>query len=132
MSYLREAFEQVVEDRKKVAQPETWVVVLWENTQYYGGPEEGGWYGWDHEPLEYAIYPDEETAQAVSEKVAERARELTNLSRRREGRRCLQELAWLEARGLDADYLPERDCAIYSVSVLNELPLPSHGPRRYE
>lgn len=132
MSYLREAFEQVVEERKQVPPPETWVVVLWEDTQYYGGPEEGGWYGWDHQPVEYAVYQDEETAQAVAAKVQERARELSELSRRRYGERCLEELAWLEARGLDADYLPERDQTHYHVSVDNEVPTARYGARHYE
>lgn len=131
MSYIREAFEQVVAERKEIKN-EQWYVVLWEDTQYYGGPEEGGWYGWDHEPLEYAVFPNEETAEAVAAKVEERARKLSELSRRREGERCLQELAWLEARGLDADYLPERDQTRYHVSVENKVPEPSYGGRHYE
>jgi hypothetical protein len=131
MSYMREAFEQVVQDRKAVVR-ESWYVILWEDTQYYGGPEEGGWYGWDHEPVEYAVYPNEETAHAVAEKVRERADELTRLSRRRHGERCLAELEWLDARGLDADYLPEPDQTSYSVTVGNMMPEAVYGGRHYD
>jgi hypothetical protein len=132
MGYIREAFEQVVANRKQMEPPKKWFVVLWEHVQYYGGPQEGGWYGWDHEPLEYAEFDDEETAHAVAKEVEKRAVELTNLSRRRHGERCLAELEWLDARGLDADYLPEADETSYSVRVEEELPKAVHGSRHYE
>ncbi len=132
MGYIQQAFAQVVADRKAVPAPERWYVVLWETIQWYGGPEEGGWYGNDYVPLEYGEFKSEEEAQAVAERVAERARELTALSKQRHGERCLAELEWLDARGLDADYLPERDESSYHVSVTDTAPQAEYGQRGYE
>lgn len=131
MGYIQEAFAQVVADRKAVPAPERWYVVLWESVQWYGGPQEGGWYGNDNIPVEYGEFNSEQEAQEVAERVEERARELTTLAKRSHGKRCLAELEWLDARGLDADYLPERDESSFYVSVNHKIPQAQYGQRGY-
>lgn len=69
----------------------------------------------------------------ASEAVRKLAAELEQASRTAHGQRCLREMAWLDARGLDADFLPEVDGPDhYRVLVCQELPGESHGPRHYE
>lgn len=131
MSYIQEAFEQIVAERKAVPQPETWYVVLWERVQWYGGPEEGGWYGNDNIPIEYGTFKSEQEASEVAERVERQARLLTKLAKRQHGENCLHELEWLDARGLDADYLPEADESSFFVTCENEIPQPQYGQRGY-
>ena len=55
------AFEQVLGE---VAKPTgQFYVVLWQDSPYYGGPEEGGWWGTDRIPLQYASFATEEAAE---------------------------------------------------------------------
>lgn len=130
MSYLREAFEKVCSEAK---QAEGHYVVLVEIVPYYGGPEEGGWWGRDTEVIAYQWYPTEEQAEAAAVEVRKFAKELEANARREHGDQCLREMAWLDARGLDADYLPEPDGpSEYSVQVSDTLPEPTRGSRHYE
>jgi hypothetical protein len=131
MGYIQEAFAQVVADRKAVPAPERWYVVLWEVIRWYGGPEEGGWYGNDNVPIEYGEFKSEAEAEEVAERVKERAEELNRLTKRSHGERCLAELEWLDARGLDADYLPESDESYFYVSVQDDIPKAQCGQRGY-
>ena len=58
---------------------------------------------------------------------------LTDMGRRDYGDMCLQQIEWLEARGLDADYLPEDDSSsVYRVCVCEELPIYETEPSHYE
>jgi hypothetical protein len=130
MSYIRQAFEAVCKEAK---QAEGWYVVLMEDRPYYGGPEEGGWWGTDTTIVAYQLFPTEEQARAAGDKVQKLAAELEAEAVRAHGQQCLRELDWLEARGLEADFLPEPDGpARYTVLVTQGLPEPSYGPRRYE
>lgn len=86
------------------------IVSLYVSVPFYGGPEEGGWWGNDTSLVAYQIFPTMEQAEAAKAKIDETVVEKRNREeRRRFGEQCLRELAWLEARGLDADYLPEVD-----------------------
>jgi hypothetical protein len=127
--YIHEAFHRVCLQAKA---PETWYVCLMEKAQFYGGPEEGGWWGTDTFLSAYQEFPTEEAAEAAAEEVRKLADELSKQSRREHGRQCLRETEWLEARGLDADYLPEPDGpSEYHVLVSRGLPEGSRGCRQY-
>jgi hypothetical protein len=129
MSYIREAFEQTCREAKAA---EGWYVSLLEAVQFYGGPEEGGWWGEDVVLVAYQYYPTEEQARAAQEAVEELARELEAVALREYGELCRQQMDWLEARGLDADYLPENDGPSEFHVVLSQgLPEESRGCRQY-
>lgn len=130
MTYIQAAFESVIENAKT---PEHWYVCLIQKIPYYGGPEEGGWYGEDTDVVAYAQYHNEELAQAAADKVKSLAKEMEAESQKEYGNQCLHEMEWLEARGLEANYLPEPDGPdSFYVWVGNELPAPSRGCRHYE
>jgi hypothetical protein len=129
-TYLQAAFEAVIQDAKI---PEQWYVVLIERVPFYGGPEEGGWWGCDTHVVAFKEYPTEELAQAAAEQVRRLAKELTDQSYFDYGEHCLREMEWLEARGLDANFLPEPDGpSEYLVWVTKEIPQNNYGFRHYE
>lgn len=83
----------------------TCYVSLYVRVPYYGGPEEGGWWGEDIRLVAYQRCCSEEEAEMYHCDI-----EALNDSARREfGEFCQTQCDWLEARGLDADYLPEVD-----------------------
>lgn len=99
---------------------------------FYGGPEEGGWWGSDTEVIAYRAYISEEIACNVAEAVRQLATELEAEAQKEYGQQCTRELDWLEARGLDADWLPEPDGPTkYYVLVTNSIVEPSFGERQY-
>jgi hypothetical protein len=129
MRYYQQAFELACEGAKA---PECWYVALLEHVPYYGGPEEGGWWGTDVAVSAYREYLTERDARAAAANVERLAGELSLRAKRDFGEQCLRETDWLDARGLDADFLPEPDGeARYSVYVGRELPQPSYGTRGY-
>ena len=129
-SFLRQAFEHYIPD---AVQAEGAYVVLMECQPVYGGPEEGGWWTSDNTVIAYREYPSEELAQKAAEKVRELAKELSKQAKRADSEYCAASMECLEARGLDADFLPEPDGpAEYYVVVTTEVPENSRGSRRYE
>ena len=129
-TYIREAFDKVCEDARE---PEGAYVCLMERTPFYGGPEEGGWWGCDTDVVEYKWFSTTEEAESVRAKVDELAEEFKAESVRSHGEHCLREMEWLEARGLDADYLPEPDGpSDYYVTVADKVPTGRSGCRHYE
>lgn len=128
-SYLQSAFDAVIEEAK---QPEQHFVCLMEKVPYYGGPEEGGWWGTHTILVSYKEFPSKEAAEAASKAVQKLATELQNESRKEFGEQCLREMEWLDARGLDADFLPEPDGeSEFYVIVATELPTNRYGSRQY-
>jgi hypothetical protein len=103
---LQEAFFGICKD---AIPAKSYYVSLYLNQSFYGGPEEGGWWGSDTVLIAYQQFPTEEAAQTAREAVEKLASELNTQSRREFGEQCQREMEWLEARGLDADYLPEVD-----------------------
>lgn len=102
----KEAFFTVCDD----AQPaESHYLSLYVSVPYYGGPEEGGWWGSDTHLIAYKQFDTLEALEAARAKVEALAAELNDEARRQFGDQCLREMEWLDARGLDADYLPEVD-----------------------
>lgn len=130
MSFIKQAFHAAIENAKA---PEQWYVALMEESQYYGGPEEGGWWGTDTHLVAFAEFQREDDARNAAKDVQELAEELEAECRKEHGKQCLREMEWLEARGLDADFLPKPDGpTTYHVVVSNGLPRERFGSRHYE
>lgn len=84
-------------------------VSLYVSIPFYGGPEEGGWWGRDTELVAYHRVSNDVEAEAICEQVNQLAEQLSKEAHDKFNRACAAECEWLEARGLDADYLPEVD-----------------------
>jgi len=101
---IREAFFQTCQE----AQPANkQYVSLYIVVPFYGGPEEGGWWGSDTHLLAYNECTTADEAERVREQVMVLADELSQTAKEEFGQRCLDETRWLEARGLDDNFLPE-------------------------
>ena len=109
-------------------------VSLYVKTPYYGGPEEGGWWGNDISLVAYKQYDMEEKAKYVLSKINQLVKELNLESKKAFSKKCSDECDWLEARGLESDYLPEVNGEEeYFVVVENEIGShKSTGTRVYE
>ena len=130
MSFLQQAFEVSIEG---VERPEQWFLCLIESRQVYGGPEEGGWWITDSDCIAYREYPTREMAEAAMASVERLAGELEAEARSAHGEHCLLTTEWLDARGLDADFLPEPDGpSEYHVAILNEILMSQQGCRQYQ
>lgn len=128
-SYIECAFDALIESPKE---PECWYVCLMERAPFYGGPEEGGWWGEDHIVVKYAEFASEELARDAAERIRSLASELQDQARQQHGQHCLNQMEWLDARGLDADFLPEDDGpSEFYVRVTQQLPVNSIGERGY-
>jgi hypothetical protein len=103
---IYDAFIEILEDAKPC---EAAFVSLYRRKSWYGGPEEGGWYG-ETISLEFSKrYPDKEEAEAAKELVDGKAKEMTAEANEAWARRCANDMEWLEERGLEPDFLPEID-----------------------
>ena len=130
MSHVEDAFDQTVQN-PEVAQNH--YLCLLQKFTYYGGPEEGGWYGTDHTLVKYKMFNTKEQAEQAQNKVNELAEQLSREARKEFGQHCLNEIEWCENRGLEPDFLPEPDGPdeFYTV-VADHIPQNSYGPRHYE
>jgi hypothetical protein len=128
---IKEAFFNICQDSKPAISS---YISLYKNVPFYGGPEEGGWWGSDTVLVAYHQCSNEVEAEAVKLKVEEYAHELSNKARKDFGQACLAQCEWLEARGLDSDYLPEVDGEINYFVAVEETPgeNASKGCRHYE
>lgn len=127
----KEAFFTVCDD----AQPaESHYLSLYVSVPYYGGPEEGGWWGSDTNLVEYKHFDILESLEAAKAKVDALAAELNEQAKRDFGDQCLREMEWLDARGLDADYLPEVDGESSYWVTTEDVPgsMSRQGCRHYE
>lgn len=128
---LRNAFFTACKDATPAA---SWFVSLYVNNPYYGGPEEGGWWGSDTSLVATQEYQGEKTANLAREHVEKLAEQATKDAGRAYGEHCLAETEWLDARMLDDDYLPEVDGhADYWVTVEERVgSREAQGCRHYE
>lgn len=101
---MKEAFFEICREAKPA---EASYVSLYASIPFYGGPEEGGWWGRDFKLVAYERFDSEEAAEAALEAVESYAAKLSREAKDRFNRQCAAECEWLEARGLDADFLPE-------------------------
>ena len=130
MSYLQAAFDAVCSE---AVTPESWYVSLVESVPYYGGPEEGGWWGRDTQVVAFQVFSTETEANAKAEAVKKLAEEMSQQAKQAYGEQCLRETEWCESRGLDADWLGEVDGETEYSVIVSEKPLQaSHGCRHYE
>ncbi|MCV7174841.1 hypothetical protein [Mycolicibacterium sphagni] len=103
---VKDAFFEVCKD----AQPaEAHYVSLYARIPYYGGPEEGGWWGTDYVLVAYHKVGNDAEAEAVRSQVEALAVKLSEDARDSFNRGCAAQCEWLEARGLDDSFLPEVD-----------------------
>lgn len=130
-SYVQYAFDAVCEEAETA---EGAFLTLYESVPFYGGPEEGGWWGSDCIIAAYQRFSTREQAEAAKGKVDELAQRLKADAKRDYGNQCRDELDWLEERGLEPDFLPEPD-GPSDFFVVIESELGSHesrGCRHYE
>ena len=114
---IKESFFEVCREAKPA---ESHYLSLYVSIPFYGGPEEGGWWGSDTELCAYQAFPTEEALEAAKVKVEELAVQLNADAKKGFGEQCLREMDWLEARGLEADYLPEPDGEVTYYVVTEE------------
>lgn len=127
---LQHAFDEVCKNAQK---PECHYVCLMQSVPFYGGPQEGGWWGNDTFLVAFQQFPTEELAEAAATEVRKLAKESTDEANREYGQHCLNQLEYLDNRGLDADFFPEDDGPEkFYVIVSDELPQESRGCRHYE
>jgi hypothetical protein len=129
--YINAAYTKVCQEAES---SEDRFVSLYESHRYYGGPEEGGWYGTDRRLVKTARFSSQSTADRVAERITKLAEEMTAESKRAWAEQRSRECDWCEARGLDADYLPEPDGGTEYFVVIENVAgsRESRGPRYYE
>jgi len=74
---------------------------LYRSDSWYGGPEEGGWWGHTTSVVAYQDFPSVEAAEAAKVRVEQLAEQLTKDAERSYGDLCLRQIAWCDARGID-------------------------------
>lgn len=80
---------------------------LYRKEVWFGGTEEGGWNGETHRVQASQRFKTHEEAEAASKVVEDKAEALTEGSKRGFNEHCAAQCDWLEARGLDSDYLAD-------------------------
>jgi len=109
-------------------------IVLWKRTPFYGGPEEGGWWGNDETPVAYHRVSTLEAAEELRKQIEAEAAAHTAEASRAHGEACLNQLAYCEARGIDDSnsvYGEDDGAESYYVTVQEEVPEASRGDRHY-
>jgi len=80
---------------------------LYAREPFYGGPEEGGWWGADVVLVASQRFISENDARAAKERTDILVAKLSKQADRQYSERCRDECDWLDARGLDSEFLPE-------------------------
>lgn len=106
MDAMREAFFRRC---RRAIPADEWYVSLYRVTPFYGGPEEGGWWGEDVHLVAAQLASTKTQARQLRRQVLALAKRLDRESAREYGDRCLAESEWLDSRGLDDSFLPEVD-----------------------
>jgi hypothetical protein len=131
---IKQAFYQVCEDAEPAKAS---YVSLYVSLPYYGGPEEGGWWGSDTELVAYKQVSSDVEAQAVSEKVHTLSEQLSKDAKDAFNRHCANQCEWVEQHDPMADvddYFPEVDGEERYWVAVEDRPgsLASRGSRHYE
>lgn len=124
---LASAFFASIADAKPAG---VWFVSLVASCQRYGGSEEGGWWYDENELIAYQQFSTEEDAEAAAEAVKALAGKLTAEAVLDHSAAMSDSIRWLNARGLDADYLPEPDSETTYHVVVTEGSVPSYDNSR--
>lgn len=106
--YYRAAFFEIC-DEAIHADDQRCHVSLYRSEPYYGGPEEGGWWGEDTFLVATQSFPLRSAAEDAKTRMQEKIEEWNKEAKRAYGERCRAECDWLEERGLDDNFLPEPD-----------------------
>lgn len=101
-SYITDAFRQVC---NQAEESEDRFVSLYCVVPYYGGPEEGGWWGRDVKLIATQVYPTEAQATAAKARVEELAKQLKADAHRDYGDLCRSQL---ESCGWDGEEAQSR------------------------
>jgi len=109
-------------------------VTLWRIESYYGGPEEGGWWGENHLVESVTQFDNEADAEAYATRIDNDIRTRSREAETAWANGCRAECEWADARGLDVnDAFPETDGPdTYSCTIGTEPPTDSYGPDHYE
>lgn len=130
MNYLEAAFNAACRD--DAVEPQEIYVCLMVSTPFYGGPEEGGWWGEDRTCVKYVRCASEHEAQILKDRIIGLAADLSKEAKRDYGQAMALSCDWLEARGLDADFLPEPDGPErFYVTTCDHVPVATYGERQY-
>jgi len=106
-SYISSAFENICSNLEK---PRGVFVSLYASVPFYGGPEEGGWWGTDTILEATQQFGFEDEAAAALEAIKKLADEMSQQAQRSYGEQCRDEIEWCEARGYDHEtFLREPD-----------------------
>lgn len=95
-----QAWKEIVED-SEVAQE--CYLSLYENAPYYGGPEEGGWWGHLQILKEYCRCTSRQAAELLMHKLQDRCEQLNRELRIADGDDCLRHMKRADQRGEDVD-----------------------------
>ena len=128
------AFDYAISRLATIVTPGTFYVTLWQKVPFYGGPEEGGWWGSDHIPLRFAKFNTQEEANRAHEAVNHLAHSLTRDERHEHQRRCMDILDWCDERNIDddVDIFGEDDGpSEFYVTIELEIPQPLLQDRHY-
>ena len=106
MSHLEEAFFTVCANAQQVKGN---YVSLYINEPFYGGAEEGGWWGSDTFLCASEWCATQEEAEAKLEAVKQLAKQLNKEAKDAFNQQCRDELDAADARGVDYDTLREVD-----------------------
>ena len=132
MNTITQAFDSVC---ASAVQREVVYLVLYRRVEFYGGPEEGGWYGHDEFVEAYQQFPSRHAAEAARVAVEAMATRLTQEAADERNRAALRACEQAEARGEELDgpddpYWTRGD--EFVVVVQAELPSDSRGSRHWE
>ena len=99
-SIFLQAWNEIIED-SEVAQE--CYLCLYEQVPYYGGPEEGGWWGYLNILKEYCKCSSHEAAEMLSNKLREHCEQLNKESKIADSDDCLRHIERADRRGEDVD-----------------------------
>ena len=119
-TYTRQAFFDAIDETPTDA--DAHYVSLYARVPFYGGPEEGGWWGSDCELECYYRFATLQQAEAAYEQIFQLAETLSQQSKAEWSEQCARECEHAEARGIDPADLPETDGeTTYFATVEREL-----------
>ena len=102
-----EAWNAVTEGEATAAQPH--YVSLYEDLPFYGGAEEGGWWGNDRILREYLQVPSLAAAEALRYQLEITASEMTKEAKRSHAAACLAQCEQAWERGVDPETIYGED-----------------------
>ena len=95
-----QAWNEIMADAQEA---EECIVSMYSIEPYYGGPEEGGWWGTLYILREYVRCSNREAAESLRTKLQERCSQLNYEAKIADGEHCLRQIERADARGLDVD-----------------------------